>query len=69
MPVLAAGTLGGVPYDTMPFVSGKSLRAVMTSDTRRFTGARQCCPAVLWHSVAAGQVRRQVRRATSACGR
>jgi serine/threonine-protein kinase len=29
VPVLAAGTSGGVPYYTMPFVTGESLRAVM----------------------------------------
>jgi TolB-like protein/tetratricopeptide (TPR) repeat protein len=31
VPVLAAGTSGGVPYYTMPFVTGESLRAVMAS--------------------------------------
>jgi eukaryotic-like serine/threonine-protein kinase len=33
VPVLAAGTSGGVPYYTMPFVTGESLRAQMTSGT------------------------------------
>ena len=31
VPVLAAGTSGGVPYYTMPFVTGESLRAQMTT--------------------------------------
>ncbi len=33
VPVLAAGTSGGVPYHTMPFVTGESLRAQMTTGT------------------------------------
>ena len=31
VPVLTAGTSGGVPYYTMPFVTGESLRAQMTT--------------------------------------
>jgi serine/threonine protein kinase len=30
VPVLAAGTSGGVPYCTMPFVTGESLRTLLT---------------------------------------
>ncbi|HWG34646.1 MAG TPA: serine/threonine-protein kinase, partial [Gemmatimonadaceae bacterium] len=33
VPVLAAGTSGTLPYYTMPFVSGESLRARLTSGT------------------------------------
>ncbi|WP_310570511.1 FlgO family outer membrane protein [Gemmatimonas sp.] len=33
VPVLAAGTAGGVPYYTMPFVTGESLRALMANGT------------------------------------
>jgi len=32
VPVLSAGTTGGVPYYTMPFVEGESLRARLTRD-------------------------------------
>ena len=33
VPVLAAGTSDGMPYYTMPFVTGESLRAQMTTGT------------------------------------
>ena len=33
VPVLAAGTSGGVPYFTMPFVKGESLRALLSRGT------------------------------------
>ncbi|MEO7359165.1 MAG: serine/threonine-protein kinase, partial [Gemmatimonadaceae bacterium] len=33
VPVLAAGASGGMPYYTMPFVKGESLRALMSNET------------------------------------